>query len=454
MLAASVVVYLLFTLAIGYYSSRKIKNASDFAVAGRKLPFFMSSAALFATWFGSETILGASGEFIKHGLTGVIEEPIGAALCLILIGAFYARKIYRSNQLTFSDLFRERFGAKAELISALVMIPSFFSWIAAQFLALGYIFQTVFGSSLTMGILIAALLVVFYTVLGGMWAVSITDTVQMTVIIIGLLIVLFMLINQAEGIDPFANLPDDHFSLVNKRVLSSWEWLAAWITVGLGSIASQDIFQRVIASKNEKVAVQSAFFSGILYLIIGFVPLFIGLIGSGIYPELYKAYPTNFISTLILLKTPVWIKIVFFGALISAILSTASGALLAPATILAENILKPRFKNYDLLAMMRWSVLILALISIGLAFYNQSIFELVGLASSFGLVSLFIPFTFTLFVKNTNAIGVIFGMLGGLMSWAVAEYLQTEIPGIFYGLFVSLIGILAGMFFFKQSAAK
>lgn len=451
MLAFSVIIYLAFTIAVGYFSSRKIQNATDFAVAGRKLPFFMSSAALFATWFGSETILGASGEFIKHGLTGVIEEPIGAALCLILVGVFYARKIYRSNQLTFSDLFRQRFGKNAELISALVMIPSFFSWIAAQFLSLGYIFQTVFGFSLTVGILIAAALVVFYTALGGMWAVSITDTIQMTVIIIGLLVVLVILLGQTEGKDLFSSLPDGHFSLVNKNVLNKWEWFAAWITVGLGSIASQDIYQRVISSKSEKVAVRASITSGVLYLIIGFVPLFIALIGSRLYPELYLSDPNNFISNLIVQKTPEWIRIVFFGALISAILSTASGALLAPATVLAENILKPRFKQNNLLAMMRWSVGGLAVVALFLAFNNQSIFELVGLASSFGLVSLFLPFTFTLFVERTNSSGVIMGMLLGLFSWSIAEMVQTEIPSIFYGLAFSFIGLISGMLFFKKT---
>lgn len=444
LLAISVIVYLSITIYVGYRASRKVHNAADFAVAGRNLPFFMSSAALFATWFGSETILGASREFIEHGLIGVIEEPIGAALCLILVGAFYARKIYRSNHLTFSDLFKQRFGAKAELISALVMIPSFFSWIAAQFLALGYIFQGVFACSLTVGIVAAAVLVVAYTSMGGMWAVSITDTIQMTVIIIGLLIVLFILIGRMDSVSVFDQLPEDHFRLFNNEKMSVWQWLGAWITVGLGSIASQEIYQRVISAKSEKVAVQASITSGLLYLLIGFVPLFIGLIGSRLYPELYAQNSENFISILIMNKTPEWIQIVFFGALVSAILSTASGALLAPATVLAENILKPRFHQFNLLKMMRWCVFFMALVSLVLAFNNQSIFELVGLSSSFGLVSLFLPFTFTLFYKRTNSSAVILGMILGLAGWSIAAFVQTEIPSIFYGLAASLSGIIAG----------
>ena len=450
MLAVSVIVYLCITLFVGYLASKKVQNATDFALAGRKLPLFMSSAAFFATWFGSETVLGASGEFIEHGLVGVIEEPLGAALCLILVGVFYARKIYRSNNMTFSDLFRERFGARAELISALVMIPSFFSWIAAQFLALGLIFQLIFGIDLKIAILISALLVMCYTALGGMWAVSITDSIQTIVIVVGMIVVLVLLRGYLGSDEVWRGLPEDHFSLISTEKVSWWEWFGAWMTVGLGAIASQDIFQRVTAARSEKVAISAAVISGLLYLIIGFIPLFIGLIGSQIFPELYALHKENFISALILYKTPEWIRILFFGALVSAILSTASGALLAPSTVLAENILKPRIPQYNLLKMMRWSVVFMTFSSLLLAFNNQSIFDLVGLASSFGLVSLFLPFTFTLFIPATNSQGVIAGMLMGLSFWAIAEAVSTDIPGIYYGLCGSFAGLMIGIFFFKR----
>lgn len=446
MLAFSVVLYLLITLFIGYQASKRIKDANDFAVAGRNLPFFMTSAALFATWFGSETILGASEEFIENGVVGVIEEPLGAALCLILVGLFYAKRIYRTNQLTFSDIFKQRFGKKAEIVSAVVMIPSFFTWIAAQFLALGLIFQVIFGCNLTIGIIAAALLVVFYTSLGGMWAVSITDSIQMVVIIVGLIIVLGIFYSQTSIPEIIAKSEKGFFSLVNVSKVSWWEWFGAWITVGLGSIASQDVYQRVVSAKNEKVAVRASITSGFLYLFIGIVPLFIGLIGKQLYPEFYMENKRNFISALILFKTPIWIQIIFFGALVSAILSTASGALLAPATVLAENILKPYFNRSNLLQTMRYSVIGLAIVSVLLAFNNQSIFELVSLASSFGLVSLFLPFTFTLFIPKTNEIGVLLGMIFGLLGWFISELFVVEIPTIFCGLFCSFIGLLIGMF--------
>lgn len=283
-----------------------------------------------------------------------------------------------------------------------------------------------------------------------MWAVSVTDSIQMVVIIVGLVIVLFMFYSQTSYNEIVSKSEKGFFALVNIEKLSWWEWFGAWITVGLGSIASQDVYQRVVSAKSESVAVRASITSGFLYLLIGLIPLMIGLIGRQLYPDFYMENKGNFISALILHKTPVWIQIVFFGALVSAILSTASGALLAPATVLAENILKPYFNKTNLLKTMRYSVFGLAFISVLLAFNNQSIFELVSLASSFGLVSLFLPFTFTLFVPQTNEKAVILGMIFGLTAWAFFEWYTFAIPSIFFGLLFSLIGLLIGIFFMNK----
>ena len=176
--------YLLLTLGIGWWASRRVHSTKDFVIAGRNLPMVVAASALFATWFGSETIMGASSEFVEHGLIGVIEDPFGAALCLVLVGAFFARPLYKLNIITFNDFFRIRFSRQAEVISALFMIPSYFGWIAAQLVAMAIILNTIAGLTLLQGILLCALIVVFYTYIGGMWAVSITDFLQTIMIII------------------------------------------------------------------------------------------------------------------------------------------------------------------------------------------------------------------------------------------------------------------------------
>jgi Na+/proline symporter len=452
MLGFFIIIYLLFTVLIGVIASKRVKNSRDFAIANRQLPFFMTSAALFATWFGSETILGSSEEFIEYGIVGIIQEPLGAALCLIIVGLIYAKKMYRTNAMTFSDVFRDKYGKKSELISALVMIPSFFSWIAAQFIALAMILDLLFGCGFLTGLLVGSSLVVLYTYLGGMWAVSLNDSIQMVIMVVGLLILAVIFIGQIDGIASF-KLEPKFFNLYDENKMNIWQWTTAWITVGLGSVSSQDVFQRVVSSKSEKVAVSASIVSGILYFVIGAIPLLIALVGSQLYPELYQEHKGNFISTLIMLKTPVWLQIVYFGALVSAILSTASGAILAPSTILAENIIKPRFPNINLLKTLRLSVIFMSISALILSFFNQSIFELANMASSFCLVSLFVPFTAALFIPGTSRSAVNWGMLSGLLVWFVITWIPTDVPSSIWGIAASILGMMMGQFIFKSKHA-
>jgi SSS family transporter len=447
----AVLAYLAITILIGFLASRRVKTANDFAVAGGKLPFFMSTAAFFATWFGVESILGSPQEFLKNGVVGIIEEPIGAAICLFLVGLFVARRIRKSGHLTFSDMFRERFGHRVEFISAIIMIPSFFTWVSAQFLAMGYLLHELFGIDLILAILMSTALVTMYTIMGGMWAVSWTDSLQMVVIVIGLFSVLFTLFTFSDIEQSFAETESSFFSLYDSKKLSALEWVAAWINVGLGSIVSQDVFQRIMASRNERIAVYSSIAAGILYLTIGLIPIIIAFVGKHMFPEMAFTSGDSFILELIEQKSGVMIQILFFGALLSAILSTASGALLAPATVFAENIVKPYFSQFKLLSGLRWSIVLMSLFALLFALLNQRISDLVSLSSSFGLVSLFLPFCFMMWGSWMNENGAMLGMVLGLVGWLMFLLFVPSIPAIFGGLGCSLAGILIGSYFFKPA---
>ena len=444
MLQVAVLIYLGITLLIGYFASRRVKTGEDFAVAGGNLTFFMSTAAFFATWFGVESILGAPTEFVENGIVGIIEEPIGAALCLFLVGLFFAKYIRKSGHLTFSDMFRERYGKRIEFVSALIMIPSFFTWVSAQLLAMGMLLNQLFELPLLLAILFSGIIVSAYTILGGMWAVSWTDTVQMIVIVVGLLLLFFSLYSSDTINAAVQSASPNFFDWYDQKKMSNLEWIAAWINVGLGSIVSQDVFQRVVASKNARVAVSSSIFAGVLYLTIGMVPLMIAFVGKYMYPELYASASSSFILILIQQKAGIWLQILFFGALLSAILSTASGALLAPATVFAENIIKPRYPNVNLLKALRWSIVLMTVMALMFAFFNQRIIDLVSLSSSFGLVSLFLPFCFMMGGNFMNAGGALWGMLLGLVGWLIFLVWTPFIPAIFGGLMFSFVGIIVG----------
>lgn len=451
MLIGFILAYLSINLFVGWWASRKISNTEDFVLAGRGLSLGLSAMVTFATWFGSETMMGAPSEFIEHGIAGVIEEPFGAALCLILVGLFYARTFYRLNILTFCDYFKIRFGATAELVSAVVMIPSYFGWIAAQLIAMGTVLEVIMGWHLQTGIWFSAMLVMSYTLMGGMWSVSVTDFFHNIVLIIGLVILFFVLKEKIGGISPVLHQsPKDFFSFAPRSFsgLGIAQYITAWITVGLGSIPQQDIFQRVMSSKNENTAVRASVLAGFLYISVALLPLMIALMAKYLHPELMQSDNRMLIPNLVMKHTNIFLQILFFGALISAVLSTTSGAILAPASVLGENIIKPFFPalpDKQLLRIIRFSVVLVTFASIWMASSRQDIFELVGESSAFSLVSLFVPLTVGLYWKKANATGCVASMLLGLGSWAICHFVyETAFPAPLIGLLVSFVSMFVG----------
>lgn len=189
MLIWFVIVYWVISVGIGLWAALRVRDAADFAVAGRSLPFYVVTATVFATWFGSEAVLGIPAEFLKGGLHGVVADPFGSSLCLILVGLFFAKPLYRMNLLTIGDFYRNRFGRVAETLTTLCIVVSYLGWVAAQIKALGLVFYTVSDGAVSqdMGMMIGAGSVLVYTLFGGMWSVAVTDFIQMIIIVIGML---------------------------------------------------------------------------------------------------------------------------------------------------------------------------------------------------------------------------------------------------------------------------
>ncbi len=450
MLLAFIGLYLVFTLWVGWRASLQVKTTNDFVNAGGNMPMLVAASALFATWFGSETIMGASAEFVEHGLIGVVEDPFGAALCLVLVGLFFARPLYRLKILTFNDFYRLRYGRRAELISALFIVPSYFGWIAAQLVALAILLNTLTGIPMFYGIFACTLVVVVYTYIGGMWAVSVTDSIQTVMILAGLIYLAVILLRQVGGLGVVLDAtPAGFFRILPERGwLNGIEYFAAWITIGLGSIPQQDVFQRVMSARNERTAAEASLLSGFMYLSVGMIPLLIGLCGKLLYPDLAEGNTQMLIPSLVLREGNLLLQILFFGALISAILSTTSGAMLAPATVIGENLIRPRLKNFTdkrLLQVMRGSVVGVAACSALMAGIKTNIYELVAQSSSLSLVSLFIPLTLGLYWRRASRAGGLAAMLVGMATWLVCEFLiHSEIPSLIWGGLASLAAMLIG----------
>ncbi|MCS7162671.1 MAG: sodium:solute symporter family protein [Bacteroidia bacterium] len=435
----AVVGYVALSLLIGFWAARRVKNSQDFLVASRRLPLLWSLSLLFSTWFGSETILGASETIARDGLLAVIEDPFGSALCLFLVGVWLARPFYRLSLRTFGDFYGLYFGRWTEWIANPLMIFSYFGWIAAQLVALGQVIHHFTGWGLALSTSLATLLILSYTVWGGMWSVAAVDLVQNLFILVGLIGLVFFL--PADWWAHLERLPEGYLHFFPPPSGQGWlEYLAAWMVIGLGSLPQQDMYQRVIAARSERIAVQAALGAALLYVTVGLFPLI-----GGIFVRLYHAEwleEAHGAPLLRLVETylPKGIQVLFWGALISAIMSSASGGILAPAAILAENVLH-RWYRWSPLGRARFSVLLVSLVCFLMALYEQNIYHLVGESSIFSLVTLFWPMVVGLHLPRWRSQGgAILSMIGGLSVYYLAKWLETPIPPLWYGFLAGLLG--------------
>ncbi len=458
-----VVLYLLGTLAIGLYAATRVKTTTDFALAGRSLPLAMIITTTFATWFGAETVLGISAKFAQGGLNAVVEDPFGASMCLVFVGMFFAAKLYRMNLLTIGDFFRKRYGKTVEIFCSTAIILSYLGWVAAQVTALGLVFNVVSNGAISvdMGMVIGTMSVLVYVIFGGMLAVAWTDFIQMIVLIIGLTIIAFMASDMAGGSDKvlaYAQSNDLFKFLPEPKAKDVMFFIAAAITMMLGSIPQQDIFQRVMAAKDAKTAQRGAIIGGLCYMAFAFVPMFIVLCAILILPNETKEMlaggaqsSQRILPTLILSKMPFWAQVIFFGALLSAIKSCASATLLAPSTSFVENIYKHFFHNMtdkqELFAF-RVSLFVFTCCVLGyvIASKGTPIYEMVSGAYQVTLVGAFVPLVCGLYWPRATRYGAIGSIVLGITTWLIFLFtpLNEDFPAQLAGLIMAIIGMVAG----------
>ena len=441
MLIACVIVYMAATVAVGVYASSRVKDSTDFMVAGRSLPLYMNFACVFATWFGAETLLSVSAKFAHKGLGHVSGDPFGASLCLVLVAFFFARTFYRMELLTIGDYYHARYGKLVEVVTSLGIAASYLGWTSAQLSALGLVINVLFPQiTLSQSIIIGASIVTVYTLFGGMWSVALTDVIQTAAIVIGLLIVAALLGNMAGGFDVViaAAHRDGKLNLFPHVTTAAWlVFVGEFITMSLGSIPQQDVFQRVTSAKNERTAFLGTLGGALFYFGFAFVPMFIAISAIVIdpgYAALFEQEDVRkvqqILPMLVLDKTPIWCQVLFFGALLSAILSTASGTLLAPSSLLTENVLQPFIKHFSdksMLLVLRCLLVVVAVISTTIAIItNKTMYELVESGYSVTLVVAFVPLVCGIYWKHASTQAAIFSIMLAVPVWLGVQSLQKS----------------------------
>lgn len=441
-----VALYMLVMLGVGLYASKRAHTVTDFMVAGRGLKLPILSMTVLATWFGGAMMLGGAGAAFDDGMQGVIADPWGGALALVLVGLFFARLFRRLGVVTVADFMAQRFGRFAAGAITITTIFSNVMWVAGMLVAFGTIFDSLTNIPLETGIIVGAIIVFAYTMVGGMWAVALTDFIQMTIIIVGLVILTVVVLIDVGGwgaIGP--QLPAGTFDMLpRENTAGQWlNYLRAWTIIGLVDITAQTLFQRAAAAKTATIARQAFLIGGVGYLAFAMMPVFLGIIGSVtmpdiansefIIPELAKAH-----------LHPVAIAI-FVGAMLAAIMSSADSALLAASSVLAKNVLpavRPDPPAKLTLLVARLGVPLVGGIAILIALRIQVVFDLMIDANILGLAVIVVPFILGAFWRKANRSGANAGIVAGLVTWLATMQLWPELPSDFMGLAASLVAML------------
>jgi len=460
MLIWFIVLYLLVSIGIGVFAATRVHNARDFAVAGRRLPLPVVTATVFATWFGAEAVFGVSATFVKEGLTGIVADPFGSSMCLIIAGFFFAIFLYKLNIITLGDFYRMRYNRTVEVLTTLCIVASYLGWVSAQIKALGLVFSVVTNGALSpeAGMILGAVIVLTFTTLGGMFSVAILDFVQMAVIMGGMLFIAYIVSGLTGGVAPVV----EHARAAGKLDFfpppDPWMWitfLGAWITMMLGSVPQQDVFQRITSAKTAKIAIWGSILGASIYFCFTFVPMFIAYSATLIDPERFNAMleadSQLILPNLVLSHTPVFAQAIFFGAVLAAIMSCSSATLLAPSVSFAENIVRGSYPNMSdrrFLLVMRCSIVVFACIVLMFALYSSaSIFEMVESAYKVTLAGAFVPLFAGALWKRATTQGALAAIIGGLSSWLLVEGLVGEaslVPPQLIGLGVSIVGMIVG----------
>lgn len=414
-LAVCLAFYMLLMLGIGWWSSAHQGGTSeDFLLAGRSMSASLAALTLLATWFGAGVMLTVSDRVARGGIGEAVMDPLGVTLCLVLAGWWLARPLWEMGIVTLCDFYRRRFGVFAEKLSALILVPSYFGWIATQFVALAEVLHQLFGLEREVGVVLVMLAGTGYTLIGGLRAVVLTDAIQTVIIVVGLVMLVAAVL---------FDLGWDRVGPVLQASLSGEpDWKELWLAVdlvivgALGNLPAQDLIQRILCVRSARDAQRACYLAAVGYTVLALIPVGLGLLAGALAPELAERVIMGFAERYLHGA----LMVIFVLAVVSAVLSTISGAVLSPAGVVAQNLVSARFRErWGALAVNRWSVVAISLASLATAFSGDSAFQMLEDAYSLMLVGLLVPLLGGLWMPRRPPVAAITSMLAGTGVWVV-----------------------------------
>ncbi len=425
-----IVIYLCAQLLVAFWISRRIESDQDYFLAGRRLGLGVATLSIFATWFGAETSMGSAGSIFEVGLSGGRADPFGYSICLFLMALLLAAPLRKLKLVTLGDLFRLRFTPGIEKLAVLVLIPSTVIWASAQVRALGQIVTVISPLSFDQACLFAAIFVVAYTSMGGLLGDVVNDVIQGTILILGMVIIFYYVTQEVGGLAAgFSKVDPSRWSFI--RPGETWlQRMDAWAIPILGSLVAQELISKVLACRTPSISRKASFLAGGVYLLIGLVPVTIGILGPQLPIEL--AHKDQFLPTVAENLLPSAMFVIFMGALIAAILSTVDSTLLTVSAFVTHNLISEHYSKLSekrKLFVSRSVVVLTGAVAYVLAYEASGIYDLVILASSFGTAGVLVLTLVGIWRPQWASVRPAwFCLVFGIITFPFADFLEFPAP--------------------------
>lgn len=408
-------------------------EGQDTMLAGRSIPLWVSVFTMCATWLGGGYING-SAEAAYNGAKGLmwLQAPWGYALSLILGGVFFAKIMRRYRFKTMLDPLEQKYGKR---MTALLFIPALVGelfWTAAILSALGSTFAIVIGLDPAVSIILSALVAVAYTALGGLWAVALTDVIQLSLLFLGLFIVLPFILNSIGGWEVAWGIYSDKMGnlasfLPDSTTLGAyyWNWWDFALLLVLGGIPWQSYFQRVLAARSDRTAVNLSIISGIVCLVAAVPSIIIGVVGFATDWSAYGGAPKDPLDILpyaIKYLTPTLIATIGLGAVAAAVMSSVDSSILSASSMSVWNVyrplVQPNLSERQVSKLVQINVWVLGAVATLIALSVGSVYALWALCADFVYCLLFPALVCALFDPKSNK----YGAFAGFMLAAVLRF--------------------------------
>lgn len=440
-------IYFLTVIGLGLFYSRRAKSSEDFILASHSLSTPFVTGSVVATWLGGAVILGGAKEAYVGGFQAIVWDPWSPVLTLLFCGFFLVRVLRRSRFMTAIDFFNARYDRQIGMAGLTIQLLAYVSWISAQLLSLGVLINLVTGLGLVSSAILGAGIILTISLTGGLWALSRSDMLAFIILTVVLLAILpyafgavggpLAFIEKAgnlEGLPPFSLFYTSEPTSTGEPagfsgylgILGIFYMLAAWFSVAIGDIGGSVLTARALAARDEASATRGFVYGGVFYLLLGMVPVIVGMCVFILRADFPEAELDNIFPWFVHHHVPQWITVLFFVAASSAIVSTAGDTVLTSGALLGYTLLKAlKPGTRDRQRLLATRIAMVGFTATGLAFglAMGNLYNLLVFAGAITFPVISSCFVCGILWKKANVMGAKASILVGASSWIALVFL-------------------------------